>query len=245
MPSPRSRGGAASHWSHVLEYLVLGGGLGLAAGLQPGPMLAFLLARAAAAGWRRTLPACLAPLLSDGPIAVVSLLLLSRLGPSFQVVLRAGGGVLLLYFAVVGLREWRRPQGPASGGSAPRTVVEAALLNLLNPNPYLGWSLVLGPTLVSAWRESALHAFAFVLSFYGTMCGTMAAFVLLVGVTGALAPAPRRALAFIGAALLAVLGAFLLAASLWRVASPRGGGAGATAFLRRPFFVTESGTGMA
>ncbi len=203
----------------MLQYVLLGGGLGLAAGLQPGPMLAFLLARAAAAGWRRTLPACLAPLLSDGPIALVSLLLLSRLGPSFEVVLQAAGGVLLLYFAAVGFRQWRRPEVPALEGSAPRTVVEAALLNLLNPNPYLGWSLVLGPALVTAWRESAVHALAFVVSLYGTMCGTMAVFVLVVGATGALAPASRRGLSLIGAALLAVLGVFLLSVSLWRVAA--------------------------
>jgi threonine/homoserine/homoserine lactone efflux protein len=201
----------------VLERLLLGGGLGLAAGLQPGPMLAFLLARAAAEGWRRTLAACLAPLLSDGPIALVAVLLLSRLGPSFQVVLQGAGGVLLLYFAAIGFRQWRRPAGPSSGGSAPRTVVEAAFVNLLNPNPYLGWSLVLGPTLLAAWRESAVHAFAFVLAFYGTMCGTMAAFVLLVGTAGLLAPSARRGLALIGTALLAVLGAFLLAGSLARL----------------------------
>jgi threonine/homoserine/homoserine lactone efflux protein len=206
--------------ARVLGHLLLGGGLGLAAGLQPGPMLAFLLARAAATGWRRTLPACLAPLLSDGPIAFVSLLLLSRLGPSFERLLQAAGGLLLLYFAVAAFREWRRPAGPASGGSAPRTVVEAALVNLLNPNPYLGWSLVLGPVLVTAWRESQVYAFAFVFAFYGTMCGTMAVFVLLVGTAGVLAPAARRALVLVGAALLAVLGAFLLVASLSRLAAP-------------------------
>jgi threonine/homoserine/homoserine lactone efflux protein len=203
----------------VAQYLLLGGGLGLAAGLQPGPMLAYLLAHTAAAGWRRTLPACLAPLLSDGPIALVSLLLLSRLGPSFELALQAAGGLLLLYFAAVGFRQWRRPDVPASHAPAPRTVAEAALVNLLNPNPYLGWSLVLGPTLVAAWRASEVAALAFVVSFYGTMCGTMGVFVLLVGATGAVAPAARRALALIGAALLAALGAFLLSASLWRVAA--------------------------
>jgi threonine/homoserine/homoserine lactone efflux protein len=203
----------------VLQDLLLGGGLGLAAGLQPGPMLAFLLARAAAAGWRATLPACLAPLLSDGPIALVSVLLLSRLGPSFQVVLQAAGGVLLLYFAAVAFRQWRRPQAPASGGPAPRTLVEAAILNLLNPNPYLGWSLVLAPILMAAWRRSPAHAGAFLVSLYGTMCGTMALFVLVVGATGAVAPRSRRALVLVGAVLLAALGVFLLASSLSRLSA--------------------------
>jgi threonine/homoserine/homoserine lactone efflux protein len=203
----------------MLKHLVLGGGLGLAAGLQPGPMLAFLLARAVTVGWKRTLPACLAPLLSDGPIALVSLLLLSQMPPSFQAVLQATGGVLLLYFAGTGYREWRRPDGPASGGSIPRTLLQASLVNFLNPNPYLAWSLVIGPTVVTAWRESAVHAFAFVGALYGTMCATMAGVVLVVGTSGLLGPRARRALVLVAAALLAGLGLFLLVGSASRLGS--------------------------
>lgn len=177
-------------------------------------MLAFLLARTAAAGWKRALPACLAPLLSDGPIALVSVLLLSGLPWSSQAVLRAAGGLLLLYFAAASFREWRRPDDPASSGSAPRTLFQAALVNLLNPNPYLAWSLVLGPAVVAAWRESAAHAFAFVGALYGTMCATMAGFVLLVGTSGLLGPRARRALVLVAAALLAGLGLYLLVGSV-------------------------------
>jgi threonine/homoserine/homoserine lactone efflux protein len=202
----------------MLKHLLLGGGFGLAAAIQPGPMLAFLLARTAAAGWRRTLPACLAPLLSDGPIALVSVLLLSRLPSSFQVVLRAAGGVLLLYFAASSFREWRRPDGPAGHGSTPRTLVQAALVNLLNPNPYLAWSLVLGPAVVAAWRESAIHAVAFVGALYGTMCATTAGFVLLVGTSGFLGPRARRALVLVAAALLAGLGLYLLVGAVSNLA---------------------------
>ena len=201
----------------MLSHLLLGGGFGLAAALQPGPMLAFLLARAVATGWRRTLPACLAPLLSDGPIALVSVLLLSRLPSAFQVVLRGAGGVLLLYFAAATFRQWRRPAGPGPGAPAPRTLLEAALVNLLNPNPYLGWSLVLGPAVLAAWRESALHALAFVGALYGTMCATMAGFVFAVGTSGFLGPSARRALVAIAAVLLAVLGLYLLLGSVARL----------------------------
>jgi threonine/homoserine/homoserine lactone efflux protein len=203
----------------LLRHLLLGGGLGLAAAVQPGPMLAFLLARTAAAGWRRALPACLAPLVSDGPIALVAVLLLSRLPSSFPVVLRAAGGVLLLCFAAAGLRESRASGGPESGGSTPRTLLEAASVNLLNPNPYLAWSLVLGPAVVAAWRESAIHAFAFVGALYGTMCAAMAGFVLVVGTGGFLGARARRALVLVAAALLAGLGLYLLVSSSARLAS--------------------------
>ena len=202
----------------MLKHLLLGGGLAFAAAIQPGPLQAFLVARAAATGWRRTVPACFSPLLSDGPIALVSLLLLDQLPQSFQSHLRAAGGLLLLYLAGVTFLQWRRPAGPVPVGSAPRTLLEAALVNLLNPNPYLGWSLVLGPAVLAAYRESSTSALALVAAFYGTMCFTLAALVLLAG-SRLLGPRARRALVAASAVVLAGLGVSLLVGALSRLAA--------------------------
>ncbi len=202
----------------MLKYLLLGGGLAFAAGVQPGPLQAFLLARVAASGWVRTLPACLAPLLSDGPIAVVSVLVLGQLPLSFQDVLRAAGGLLLLWLAWGAYRQWRRPALLRAGGSAPRTLLEGALVNLLNPNPYLGWSLVLGPSVLAAWSEERAYAVAFVGGFYATMVVTLTVFVLLVGTTRSLGPWVQRALVGVSTALLAGLGLYLLVSSVLRLA---------------------------
>jgi threonine/homoserine/homoserine lactone efflux protein len=202
----------------VLKHLLLGGGFAFAAAIQPGPLQAFLVARAAATGWRRTVPACFSPLLSDGPIALVSLLLLNQLPQSSQSLLRAAGGLLLLYLAGVAFLQWRRPAGPVPGRSAPRTLLEATLVNLLNPNPYLGWSLVLGPAVLAAWRESSTCALALVAAFYGTMCFTLAALVLLAG-SRFLGPRAQRALVAVSAAVLAGLGVSLLVGALTRLAA--------------------------
>ena len=93
----------------MLANVLLGGGLAFGAAIQPGPLQAFLVSRVLATGWRRTLPACLAPLLSDGPIAIVSTFALGRLPVAAQEALRACGGLLLLYLAAAALRQWRRP----------------------------------------------------------------------------------------------------------------------------------------
>ena len=85
----------------LLKYVLLGGGFAFAAAIQLGPFQAFLISRVAAIGWRRTLPACLALLLSDGPIALLVLLVLSQLPPTFQQLLRANSSLLLLYLAWV------------------------------------------------------------------------------------------------------------------------------------------------
>ncbi len=207
----------------MLKHLLLGSGLAFAAAAQPGPLQAFLLTRAASLGWRRTLPACLAPLLSDGPIALLSLTVLSRLPAAFQELLRIAGGLLLVYLAWGAFRQWRRPTADAPGASAPRTLLEAALVNLLNPNPYLGWALVLGPSVLAAWREHPTHGVAMVVAFYGTMSLTLAGLILVAGSTSALGPRFRRGLAGVAALVLAGLGAYLLTSGMWRLATSGSG----------------------
>src|SRR5512138_3252313 len=130
--------------------------LAFAAAIQPGPLQAYLLSSVAQRGWKRTLPGALSPVLSDAPIILTALFLLTRLPEAAARILQAAGGLLLLYFAWRSYQDWRR--GPtaeaADTGAGSRTLLEAIGVNLLNPNPWLGWSLVMGPALLSAWRSS-------------------------------------------------------------------------------------------
>ena len=203
----------------MLENFLLGGGLAFAATVQPGPLQAFLISRVAATGWRHTLPACLSPLLSDVPIALLVLLVLGQLPAIAQHLLRASGGCLLLYFAWVAFHQWRHPAEPDKRPSAPRTLLEAVLVNLLNPNPYLGWALVLGPSAIRAWHEHPAHAIALVGTFYGAMTAMLALFILLVGTASALGARVQRGLLAASAIALAGLGTFLLFTELRYFAS--------------------------
>jgi threonine/homoserine/homoserine lactone efflux protein len=57
--------------------------------------------------------------------------------------------------------------------------MHAALVNFLNPNPYLAWSLVMGPLLLKGWRETPLNGIALLVGFYTTMIvGSMGIIVL-------------------------------------------------------------------
>ena len=66
----------------MLIYITQGIVLGLYGAAIPGPFQAFLLSETLRSGWKRTLPAALAPLISDGPVLLAFLLVLSRL-PDF------------------------------------------------------------------------------------------------------------------------------------------------------------------
>jgi len=200
----------------MLEYLLIASGFAFSAAIQPGPLQAYLLSSVAARGWVRTLPACLAPLVSDGPIVVLVLLVLNRIPATASSLLRAAGGVLLLYLAWASYRQWREQADSTQvdDGSAPSTLLQAAAVNILNPNPYLAWSLVLGPALLEAWRAGPGHAVAFIVAFYATMITVLAGTIALMGTTRFLGPRGRRALVLVSAIALAVLGVYQLISGL-------------------------------
>ena len=197
----------------MLESALIGGGFAFAAAAQPGPLQAFLLARVASDGWRRSLPAALAPVISDIPIATAILLLLHTLPDGFVTGLKVIGGCVFLAFAVRTWLEWRRfdatetsPERPS-----PRTLIEAVAVNLVNPGPYLGWSLILGPLAIEAWRSSPASAVVLVASFYLVMVLSLAGFILLAGTTTRLGPRFRRSLLLASAIALAAIAVV----SLW------------------------------
>ena len=202
----------------MLECLLIGSGFAFAAAIQPGPLQTFLLSSVVQKGWQRTLPASFSPLLSDGPVALLTLFVLNRIPETMSRLLQSGGGVFLVYLAWASYRRWRQQTTTQVGAddSAPRTLLQAATVNILNPNPYLGWSLVLGPAVVAAWHQSPTNAVVLVIAFYATMVTTLACTILFLGTTRFLRSGGRRVLILLSAVTLALLGVYQLAASLLR-----------------------------
>ncbi|WP_374688226.1 LysE family translocator [Promineifilum sp.] len=200
----------------MLSYLLRGLILGATAAAQPGPFQAFLLSLIARNGWRRALPAAFAPLLSDGPILLVVLLVLTRLPERFLSILQMAGGLFLLYLAWGAWRSFRRD--PAAGGEAMRGgIVKAALMNALSPSPYIFWATIAGPILIAGWRESPALGLAFVLGFYVAIVGGLALFILAIGAAGRVEPRINRALGAISAVALFAFGLYQLTTGISQI----------------------------
>jgi len=199
----------------VLEYLMIGGGFAFAAVVQPGPLQAFLFSSVSQRGWRRTLPACLSPLISDGPIALLALFVLSGVPAMMTSILQAGGGFFLIYLAWGSYRKLKDQTAKdlTTNKSAPRTLLKAVTVNILNPNPYIGWSMILGPAVIRAWHEDAAYAAVLVVSFYATIIAGLATTIILFGTTQFLGARVRRILVILSAAAMAVLGVYLIVRS--------------------------------
>lgn len=158
--------------------------LGFSAGVLPGPFQAYLIAQAARHGWRRAAVAALAPLITDGPIVLVVVLLLSRL-PNWSLdVLQLVGGLFVLYLAWGVWRSFRSElAGKAQTAAAPGSgvsLLRAVTINFLSPVVYLFWATVSGPLFLEGWTRTPLLGAAFLLCFYGTMIGISQVLIALV-----------------------------------------------------------------
>jgi len=193
----------------MLPYLILGIAYAFAAAVQPGPLQTYLISQTLSHGWRRTLPAAFSPLISDGPIILLVLLVLTRVPAWMVQALRLAGGVFVLYLAWGALKAWRACDAPHTA-PAPSSLLRAALVNVLNPNPYISWSLVLGPLLLKAWRETPAHGIALLAGFYGTMVLALAATIALFAAARNLGPRVTRVLIALSVVALACFGCYLL-----------------------------------
>ncbi len=168
----------------MVYYLTSGLTLGLFAASTPGPFQAFLLNQAANLGWKKTLPTALAPLISDGPIILLILFLLSQTPDWFLNGLVLAGGIFILYLGIGALKDYREFNARDTGElqhnhSVSRQMAQAVLMNVLSPGPWLFWSLSAGPIFLAGWREAPLNGISFMAGFYGTLVGGNLLFITL------------------------------------------------------------------
>jgi threonine/homoserine/homoserine lactone efflux protein len=196
----------------MLIDLISGATYGFAAAVSPGPLSMFLMSHAVRKGWRKTLPAAFSPLVTDGPVAVLVLTVLSQVPPRLVVYLRVLGGCLILYLSYEAWKSWRDFQSeeavPAEKG--PNSFMRAALINWLNPNVYISWSVVLGPMILGGWRKSPSNGLAVILGFYTTIVAVMIGMIFLFAAAKNLGPKVRKTLIGLSSIALACLGLYQL-----------------------------------
>jgi len=166
--------------NYLITYLLSGCLLGLFAGVSPGPLLALVVSETLQNGRRAGLLVSVAPLITDLPIIVASLYVLSRLSDMEPVlgVISLFGACFLGYMAYGNLTV----AGPVyvDGSSAPPTLGKGILVNVLSPHPYLFWISVGGPIVIKASSSGYLHAGAYVAGFYVFLVGSKVAVACLV-----------------------------------------------------------------
>lgn len=191
----------------MLGFFVQGFSLGLSGAASPGPFQAYLINQSLKLGWRRALPVALAPLVSDGPIILLMLLVLTQLPPGVLRAIQIAGGLFVIYLAWKAFQGWRTfklVEAALPEGEQGRSLLGAIGMNFLSPGPYIYWSMVSGPVLVRGWQISPAHGVTFLGGFYAAMVGGLALLVILFGAARQLGPKVNRAL--LGISALALFG---------------------------------------
>jgi len=196
----------------VLSYLIFGITYAFAAAVQPGPLLTYIISQTLKKGWRSTLPASFAPVISDIPILIIILFLLSTMPDSFIFILRIGGGLFLLYLGFRAFKSWQEFDVDQAilNESGQQTLFNAVFVNLLNPAPYLGWSLILGPIFLEGWKLAPINGIAMIIGFYLTMILTLAGIIVLFGFARKLGPKVSKILLGLSSIVLVAFGIYQL-----------------------------------
>ncbi|MFQ3567953.1 MAG: LysE family transporter [Aggregatilineales bacterium] len=202
----------------MFVLLASGAGLGLSAGLLPGPLQTYLIQATLAYGWRRSIVAVLSPLIADVPVILLMVVLLAQFPPIAMRVLQLVGGVFVWYLAYGTLRQLRSGrlfQPEAGEALRPRELLgRTVLVNWLSPGPWIFWSTVNGPLLVGALQDSVLHGIGFLAAFYGVFLGMLTLLILIFDRVRRIDPRLTRALLWVTMVALVILGAGLMLAAL-------------------------------
>jgi len=193
-------------------YIIQGVGYGFAAAAQPGPFQTYIISQSLAKGWKKTIIAAFAALVSDPPIVTLCLLVLSQVPIWFQRFLYIAGGLFILYLAYGTYKAWRNFDLSLSvtESDTRQSLLKAALMNALSPGPYIFWSLVTGPILIRGWRETPMNGIGFLAGFYVTMISSLAFIIIIFGIARELGPKVNRILLGVSAIALFVFGLYQL-----------------------------------
>jgi threonine/homoserine/homoserine lactone efflux protein len=198
-----------------LRYFSQGAALGLTAAATPGSLQTLLISETLLGGIQRGARVTLAPLITDAPIIVAMLFVLQRVPSIVVQLLSLAGGVFVLYLAWGLFKQWRtgteiKPEVAATQPIGWRGLWRASIVNWLNPNPYLFWTLVGGPTLIAALNQSVWYGVAFLVGMYSVFVGGMLIIAAVFHFARNLGPQVVRGLLLISIGVLVIFGILLI-----------------------------------
>jgi threonine/homoserine/homoserine lactone efflux protein len=162
------------------EFLLSGIILGLFAGISPGPLLALVFSETLKHGKMEGTKVAVAPLITDLPIVLFVLFILSNLIRYNSVIgtITLFGACYLIYLGMENLRILTRELEVKLDGKD--ALKRGIIANFLSPSPYLFWLSIGGPIVFKSLEMNVLAAILFVVGFYGLLIGSKIGIALIV-----------------------------------------------------------------
>ena len=175
----------------MLTALFTGLSIGLGSGVAPGPLTGLAISTTLRSGLRSGLQIAIAPLISDSIIIFLSLTLVSQLPETTITALGIIGAIVVAAFGVEVLLSARRMRNDEVDMASKETsklqrlpiAAQGALINFVNPAPWIFWITAGSTILIGFWGESPNQAILFLVAFYLTLVGAKVAIVLALAAT--------------------------------------------------------------
>ena len=154
---------------------------GLSAGFAPGPLLTLVITQTIQHNTSEGVKVAAAPLLTDVPIVLAAYFVLNQianLGPVLGII-AAAGGLYVSYLA------WETISAKSvridSSRVHPDSIRKGAIVNALNPHPYLFWVTVGVPMILKTRQNGPVEPWIFILAFYICLIGSKVLIAMIVG----------------------------------------------------------------
>lgn len=164
----------------TLSYLITGTVFGLTAGISPGPLLTLVISQTIKHNRAEGIKTAMAPLLTDLPIILFTLLALSRLSNSDPILgsISIAGSLFIVYLGLESIRTKGIEIKVQS--IKPRSIRKSIIVNATSPHPYLFWLTVGAPIIFKAYHINPGTAAVFIIAFYVLLVGSKVGVAVLV-----------------------------------------------------------------
>ena len=185
--------------------------LGIIEGVKPGPLMAVVISETMIHNWKSGLKVALVPLITDGPVILLSVILyeLLTINAIAQAIIGFMGSLILIWLGIDCFKKSKIKfdESPKESHSFKKGIIT----NLTNPNMYLYWVLIGAPFLLEAYSINTSYPFLFIGGFFAAFIVLKMSIAILVDKSKDFLNTSgyKRMLQFSGIALFVFSGMFL------------------------------------
>ena len=164
----------------LIEFLAMGSFLGLAAGMSPGPLLAVTISETLQHGKWEGIKVAISPLITDLPIILAVLFVLSHLTSSDFVIgiIAFFGASYLIYSGIESLNI--KKDSVELNLEKKDALKKGVIVNFGNPHPYVFWLSIGGPIIYKSFSTHVWATILFIAGFYIFLVGSKVVVALIV-----------------------------------------------------------------
>lgn len=164
----------------IIEFLILGSFLGLAAGISPGPLLAITISETLQHGKWEGIKVAISPLITDLPIILSVLFILSHL-TSYNSIIGIIAFLGASYLIYSGMESMKIKKGNLELNLEKKDALKkGVIVNFGNPHPYIFWISIGGPIIFKSLSTRIWAMVLFVFGFYVFLVGSKVVIALIV-----------------------------------------------------------------